>query len=252
MAKQKQRRPVPPPEPPKVDIDSFPNDDLEDQLAADIQAITGVEQELSQLVGPENHAARWLRMLGRVLPNNAQCAKSHRVDPLPNMRAERIQQCRQDTLRHSRAHAEEAKATLEWYKENLNERRDQLPPWLKTRGEALAELQVLLWRSSPEGRLATMNAGLEQLRAVVERVEGKGSPDAAGLRERYNGCVRMAGLTRGRKTGLGVRWRRSKPGRPRRSKPCAGSRLPPERGRTYPYRNLPPHHHSRAGGVWCR
>jgi hypothetical protein len=196
MGKNKRRQPPTAPIPPKPDLDSFPNDALEEQLAADIETIKAIEQELSEMVGANNLAVRWLRMLGRVLPGNACCAKSHRVDPLQNLSAERSEKSRQDTLENCRAHTEEAKATLQWYKENPKERRDQCPLWLESRAQALVEVQVLLWRSSPEGRLATMSAEVDGFRDLVEKMEKKCDPAAARFRQRYEGCARATELAK--------------------------------------------------------
>ena len=177
--------------PPSPDLDLFPNDSLEQQLATDVQTVNAIEQELTGLVGAEHRAARWLQMIARILQQNIGSAKAHRVYPLPNLSAKHIQQDRKETLEHSQAHTEEAKATLQWYKENPKERRKELPPWLKSRAEALFDLQVLLWRSTPEGHLATAIAELEGLRkAVKENDNSIGSP----LQERHEACVAFTEL----------------------------------------------------------
>lgn len=176
---------------PSTDMDSIPNDSIDEQLVTDLQAVRAIEQELTGLVGAENRAARWLHIIARILQQNIGSAKAHRVYPLPNLSAKRIQQDRKETLKHSQAHTKEAKATLQWYKENPKERRDQLPPWLKTRADALFDLHVLLWRWTPEGHLATAIAELEGLRkAVKENDNAIGSP----LQERYEACVAFTEL----------------------------------------------------------
>lgn len=167
-------------------MDSIPNDSIDEQLVTDLKTVQAIEHELTGLVGAENRAARWLQVIARILQQNIGPTKAHRVYPLPNLSAKRIQQDRKETLEHSQAHTEEAKATLQWYKENPKERHAQLPPWLKTRAEALFDLQVLLWRSTPEGRLATASAELEVLRkAVKEKDDAIGS----NLQERHEACV---------------------------------------------------------------
>ena len=68
--------------------------------------------------------------------------KDNRDDGIPNFlgshNAESIRQSREGLLQHSRSHIQEAKLTLIWYLRNLKERRDQIPPWMEKRADAVA------------------------------------------------------------------------------------------------------------------